>query len=112
MRKIVIALVGAIVFSSCGVGSYSVSSGRPDAAAISFTSAEKLPITVSVDGKEYKIETVRTKAYRKDRNIKQTALNTIHVHPGQHDVVVSVSGGKVYDMRLFLSVAEHRIVEL
>ncbi|MGM9780324.1 MAG: lipoprotein [Candidatus Cryptobacteroides sp.] len=112
MKKIIVALLSAIVLSGCGVGTYSVSSGKADTAALSFTSTDKLPIVVLVDGKEYNIETVKTKAYRKDRNIKKTALNTIYLQSGQHDVTVSVSGSEVFSKKLYLSAAEHRIVEL
>ena len=50
MKKIIFALVSAIVISSCGVGSYSISSGKPDVAALSFTSTDKQPIVVHIDG--------------------------------------------------------------
>ena len=112
MKKIIVALLSAIVLSGCGVGSYSVSSGKADTAALSFTSTDKLPIVVLVDGKEYNVETVKTKAYRKDRNIKQTALNTIYVQPGQHDISVSVSGNEIFNKKVFLSATEHRVVDL
>ena len=112
MKKIIFALVSAIVICSCGVGSYSISSGKPDVAALSFTSTDKQPIVVHIDGKEYNVETVKTKAYRKDRNIKQTALNTIYVQPGQHDISVSVSGNEIFNKKVFLSDTEHRVVDL
>ena len=112
MKKIIIALMCAVLLSSCGVGSYSVSSGKPDVAALSFIAADRQYIVVTVDGKEYNMETVKTKAYRKDRNIKNTALNTICLQPGQHDISVSVSGDKIYGKTVFLSAAEHRIIEL
>ena len=38
MKKILIALIGALMLSSCGVGSYSVSSGKADEGMISFVS--------------------------------------------------------------------------
>ena len=57
-------------------------------------------------------ETVKEKAYKTDRNIKQTALNTIYVQPGSHVVSVSVSGNEIYKKTVFLSATEHRIVEL
>ncbi len=112
MKKIILALVSAIIISSCGVGSYSVSSGKSDVATLSFTSTDKKPIVVLIDGKEYNIETVKEKAYKTDRNIKHTALNTIYVQPGSHVVSVSVSGNEIYKKTVFLSATEHRIVEL
>lgn len=112
MKKIFIALFSVLILSSCGVGSYSVSSGKSDDAAISFTASNKQSIMVVIDGTEYNVETVKTKAYKTDRNIKVTALNTINVQSGQHEVVVFVSGNEVYRKKLFISATEHRIVEL
>ena len=46
MKKMMIALIGAIMLSGCGVGSYSVSSGKADEAMISFVSEAQTPIIV------------------------------------------------------------------
>lgn len=112
MKKIIIALLGAILLSGCGVGSYSVSSGRPDDALLSFKATSRQPIVVVIDGVGHNVETVKTKAYKANRNIKKTALNSIKVQPGQHDVKVIASGKEVYSKKLFISATEHRIVEL
>ncbi|MCQ2332939.1 MAG: hypothetical protein MJZ95_07085 [Paludibacteraceae bacterium] len=112
MKKIIISLVSAIVLSGCGVGSYSLSSGKSDIAEISFTASDKEPIVIVVDGTEYNAETVKAKGYKSGRNIKKTALNTINIEPGQHDVKVLVSGNEVYNKKLFLSATEHRVIEL
>lgn len=112
MKKIIIALFSAILLAGCGVGSYSVSSGRSDEAAISFTSSSRHAIIVVVDGTEYNVETVKTSAYKADRNIKKTASNTIKVQPGQHELKVISSGKEIYNKKVFISTSEHRIVEL
>lgn len=112
MKKIILAIFGALLLTGCGVGTYSLSSGKPDDAAISFTSTTKQPIVVVIDGTEYNVETVKTKGYRTDRDIKKTALNTIKVQPGQHDVKVLVAGDEVYNKKLLISTAEHRVVAL
>lgn len=112
MKRIIIALFSAILFSSCGVGSYSVSSGKSDDASISFTAVAKQAIVVVVDGTEYNVETVKTNSYKTDRNIKKTAMNTIKIQPGQHEVKVFLAGDEVYSKKLFISATEHRIVEL
>ncbi len=112
MKKILLVLISAILLTSCGVGLYTVSSGKSDDAAISFVSSMKKPVVVTIDGTEYNVETVKTKAYKTDRNIKKTAQNTIKVQPGQHDVKVFVFGNEVYNKKLFISATEHRIVEL
>jgi len=114
MKKIVISLLAALLLTSCGVGTYNISSGKPDECYISFASVSKkpIPIVVNIDGKEYSVSTANEKAYRNDRNIKQTALNTITLAPGAHDVKVSVDGNEVYSKKLFISTSEHKIVQL
>lgn len=112
MKKFIIALFGTILLASCGVGSYSVSSGRSDDAELSFSAASVQAITVIVDETTYNVETVKAKAYKTDRNIKKTTQNTIKVQPGQHNVKVIVSGNEVYSKKLYISATEHRIVEL
>ena len=67
MKKIIFALVSAIVISSCGVGSYSISSGKPDVAALSFTSTDKQPIVVHIDGKGPFYRAYPREAKRKNR---------------------------------------------
>lgn len=112
MKKILIALVGALLLTGCGVGSYSVSSGKADEAMLSFVSADKTPIVVTVDNDTYNVNTVKTKAWQKDRKIKKTAQNTIYITPGQHTVVVTVNGNEVCNKKIFVSVQEHKVIEL
>lgn len=112
MKKIILVLMGALLLSACGVGSYSISSGKADESMLSFVSADKTPITVSVDSNSYDVFTVKTKAWQKDRNIKKTSQNTIIISPGQHDVVVMMNGKEIYHKKVFVSAQEHKVIEL
>ena len=112
MKKFFLALIAVLTLSGCGVGSYSVSSGKADEGMLSFVSANKTPITVTLDNDTYKLYTVKATAWKKDRDIKKTAQNTIFLVPGQHHVVVEMKGQVVCDKKVFISVQEHKIVEL
>ena len=112
MKKIFVFAAFMTMLASCGVGTYSVQSGVEDAAYISFTDDEKQEIVVSVDNNTYNIETVKQKAYKSGRDIKQTALNTIKLTPGQHTISVTLNGDKIYSHKVFLSKGETRIIEL
>lgn len=112
MKKIIIALAGALMLTGCGVGSYSVSSGKADEGMISFVSEAKTPITVTIDNNSYEVFTVKTKAWRKDRNIKKSAQNTIVLTPGQHDLIVTANGKELCNKMVFISAQEHKVIEL
>lgn len=112
MKKILIAVSISLLFTACGVGNYTVSSGKADEGAISFTSAKAEDIVVSVDNTTYEINSVKDKAYRTDRKIKQTASNTIRLAPGAHDVKVEKEGQVVFSKKLYISASEHKIIEL
>ncbi len=112
MKKIFAALCGALMLCSCGVGSYSISSGKADEGMVSFVSASKTPISVTVDDTAYDIYTVKTKAWRKDRNIRKTAQNTIFTTPGTHEITVRIKGNEVYSKKVFISAQEHKVIEL
>lgn len=112
MRKIIITICGALLITGCGVGSYSVSSGKADEAAISFVDASKHAIEVTIDDNTYNLKTVKEKAWKADRKIKQTARNTIRIDPGQHKVTVKTEGKEVYTKNIFVSASEHKVVEL
>jgi hypothetical protein len=112
MKKLLISLLGALLLTGCGVGSYSISSGRPNEGAISFTYADKTPITVTIDGQDYALETVKTKAWRTERKIKQTAQNTLVLSVGQHEIAVTMNGQRVLSRKVIIGDQEHRIIEL
>ena len=112
MKKFIALVAFCLFLTGCGVGTYSVQSGSQDVAYISFTDDVKQDIVVNVDDKTYNVETVKQKAYKSGRNIKQTALNTIKTTPGQHEVKVVLNGKEVFGKKLFLSTGEHKILEL
>lgn len=112
MKKIIFISLFSLILAGCGVGTYSVQSGVEDASYLSFTDDVKQEITVNVDDKTYTLETVKTKAYKSGRNIKMTALNTIKLTPGQHDIKVMINGSEVYSHKVFISAGETKIVEL
>ena len=112
MKKLFVFAAFIIALTGCGVGTYSVQSGVEDAAFISFTDDVKQAIVVNIDNKAYTVETVKQKAYKSGRNIKQTALNTIKLTPGQHVVSVTLNGNQIYSHKVFLSTGETKIIEL
>ena len=112
MKKLMIIAAFTTLLAGCGVGTYSVQSGVKDAAFISFTDDLKQDITVNVDNQTYTLQTVKQKAYKSGRNIKQTALNTIKTTPGQHEVKVMLNGNQVFKKKIFLSTGETKIIEL
>ncbi len=112
MTRYIVLLISAFMLASCGVGSYSVSSGRADEAFLVFVDSDRYGITVIVDSTEYTLETVKYKRYRKDRNIRKTTENTIRTTPRQHEITVLQGKDKVYSKKLFISAAETKIIEL
>ena len=112
MNKFFLIAVFSMFLAGCGVGTYSVQSGLEDAAYISFTDDSKQSITVNIDNNTYNVNTVKYKAYKSDRNIKQTTKNTIKLTPGQHNVSVMLDGNEVYSRKVFLSTGETKIIEL
>ncbi len=112
MKRIILLLITAIAVYGCGVGTYSVSSGKEDVASLSFTATATTPLVVVVDDTEYSVNAVKQKAYKADRKIKATAYNTITITPGKHNVRVLSNGQEVYNKTLFISTSEHRIIDL
>ena len=112
MKKTLIAAVAVLLISGCGTGSYSVTSGLADEARLSFTSAKVTSITVFVDEASHDMSSVKDKAWKADRKIKQTAQNTLRLTPGTHSVKVVMDGTEVYSKKLFISASEHKVIEL
>lgn len=112
MKKIVLIIASLLFLTSCGVGTYSVQSGVEDAAYISFVDDSSYNISVNIDDQTYCLKTVRQKAYKCDRNIKQTANNTIQLTPGKHQISVQFNNTEIYSSKVFLSTGETKIIEL
>ena len=103
--------------ASCKAGSYSVSTGVADKAAISFVSSKAMPIVLEVDNQRYEINTVAQKDWRKNRDIKKTALNTVSISTGRHTIKVysnlkDAEHNLIYQYEIFVSTGEHKIIEL
>lgn len=112
MKKILLIALVTLFLSSCGVGSYSITTGLADEASISFVANEKQEIQVVVDDKHYDVETVKLKDYRKDRNIKRTVENTIILTPGTHNVKVLLEGNEIFAQKIYVSAQESKVIEL
>lgn len=114
MRKFILTLLSAAALTACGVGTYSISSGKADEACLSFADAEGAAVTVRIDGTDYQVSAVKEKAWRKDRNrnIKATAGNTLYLSPGKHNVEVYRGTEKVLSKTVFISAGEHKVIAL
>lgn len=113
MRKFIIVAIASLALSSCGVGTYSLSSGKADKAEISFVDQSSYNITLKVDNSStYSTSTIKEKAYKSGRNIKKSALNSIELSVGKHFIEVFVGGKSVYAKWIFVSAGEHKIIEL
>lgn len=112
MRKLFIITLFTLLLSSCGVGTYSVSSGKSDDGYVCVIDDVKQDIVVKIDDKEYNVETIKTKTYKSGRDIKKTALNSVRVQVGQHQVDVMVNGKVVLSRKVLISTGETKILEL
>lgn len=113
MKRYTIVAIIALALSSCGVGTYSLSSGKADNAEISFVDQSSYDITLKVDNSStHNISTIKEKAYKSGRDIKKTALNSVVLPVGKHYVEVFVGGKSVYSKWIFVSAGEHKVIEL
>lgn len=112
MKKILLITLLTVFMSSCGVGSYTVTTGLADEASISFVANDNQEIVVTIDGQQYNVETVELKDYRKDRSLKRTVKNTIVITPGTHEVKVILDGKEIYTHKVFVSTGESKVIEL
>lgn len=115
MKKFLFSMACLFVmalFSGCGVGSYSVSSGIEDVAYICLEASEKYPVVVTIDGTSYDTYTVKQIAHKTRRDIKKTAKYSIKTTPGTHDVKVTKNGREVYSKKVIISTTETKIIEL
>lgn len=102
----------AALLSGCGVGSYSVASGKEDSAAITFTDDVERTVVVTVDGTSHTVETVKVKAYKPGMRVKQTALNTVKIGTGTHKVVVTDGNEEIFNKTLFIAAGECKVINL
>lgn len=112
MRKFILTLLSAAALTACGVGTYSISSGKADEACLSFADAEGAAVTVRIDGTDYQVSAVKESAWRKDRNIKATAGNTLYLSPGKHDIEVYRGTERLLSKTVFISAGEHKVIAL
>lgn len=98
--------------TSCGVGTYSVTSGNADEAAVCFIASEKFDITVNIDGNTYERQTIKEKQYKDRRNIKKTVQEEITLSPGRHKISVTRNGEVIYNHEIFISNTEVKVIEL
>lgn len=113
MKKLIIALLSLIAFVGCGVGTYSLSSGKDDVAEISFVDNDSYSVKVKIDQNDtYDMTTVKEKAYKSGRNIKKISSNVVKVAVGKHFIEVFANNKCVYSKWVFVSAGEHKIIEL
>lgn len=112
MKRILILLSAVLLLASCGTGSHTVVSGKADEAAVVFFADRVQAIDVTIDGKTYRVDTVRDVDFKKKRNIKKTADNLITVSPGSHDVKVSQKGKTILTQKIFVSAGDTKVINL
>lgn len=112
MKKILLIIASLVFFASCGVGTYSHSSGVDDKAGIVVVSSSQQTIEVYVDGAMHKVKSVKESNFKSKKNINKRAQNTVPVTPGQHTVEVVVDGQKVYSKKMYVSNSETKVINL
>lgn len=112
MKKILLLLVSVLFFASCGVGTYSYSSGVAEKASIVILTDTQKSAKVYVDGTKYKVQTVKESNFTSKRDMKKSSENTIAVEPGQHTVEVVIRGEKVYSKKVYVSNSETKVIKL
>lgn len=115
MKKVIIAtlcLFVSTLFTSCGVGNYTVTSGVEDKASVCFSASSAYDIDVTIDNQQYSTTTVKDIAHKTRRDIKRTANRAIQTTPGRHKVEVKRNGQTVYSKEVMLSTGDTKIIEL
>lgn len=110
-RILLFITISLFLLSNCG-GTYSVSSGQADQAAVCFVAPKSFDIVVDIDGVSYKTRTIREDPYRASRSIKKTANRQISVTAGRHKVQVKKNNQNIYSKEIFVSATEVKIIEL
>lgn len=113
MKRFLLLLCAVcLVLASCGTGSKTVVSGRPDDAGVVFSDDQSYKIDVTIDGKNYKVSTVKDIDYKKMRDIKKTAQNMIVIKPGNHEVKVRRNGKTILTQKIFVSAGDTKVINL
>ncbi|MBR6423335.1 MAG: hypothetical protein IKS47_01460 [Bacteroidales bacterium] len=113
MKKLFFLLITAtLLLAGCGTGSHTVVSGKPDDAGLVFMDDSSYKIDVTVDGKSYKVSTVKDVDFKKMRDIKKTAQNMIVIRPGSHDIKVRVKGKTILTQKIFVSAGDTKVINL
>lgn len=112
MKKLIWIVAGVLLMASCGVGSYSVSGGVEDESYVCFVAPESYDIVVTIDGTTYNTQTIANKAFKRRRNIKQTATTHIVLPVGKHDVKVQRDGQEVFKKLILVSTGETKVIQL
>lgn len=115
MKKLssIVFVFFCFIFASCGVGTFSHSSGIDDKSYVMFTTAQRENIDVEVDGQKYQVKTVEKSAYKARRDIKKSATTCIPITVGQHRVKVTNSNGiEIYNKTIFVATTEIKNIEL
>ena len=114
MKKtaLIVSIVTLFTLTSCGVGTYSLSSGMEDKGAVCFVDDKSYAVDVEIDGVSYQTETVRQKDWKARRNIKKTAKRRIVLAPGKHTIKVRKKNSEIYSHTVFISATETKMIEL
>lgn len=109
---VIIAALFLSFMTSCGVGNYSVVTGKEDMASICFVDEKSYDISVTIDGERFETQTIKKKAYKKRRDIKKTANCSLLLTPGRHIVEVYNDNNLLYSKEVFVSPSDVKVVEL
>lgn len=120
--KRILFLALLLALTACGTGQVAVNTTRPQSPAsvakagkayLAFTSQDKENIVVTVDGKEYRTETIQVKALGGNQNLKSVSNDILALDPGSHEVVVkNQQGAQVYKGRIAVSAQEHKVIQI
>ena len=113
MKRVwLLLLLFPLLFTGCGLGMYSVSSGKADCAKITFVDNASYAIIVKVDGVAYDSRSIKVKPYKVGLKNKKIVKHAIEVSTGKHHIEVLSQEGSIYSHQIFVSANEHKIIEL
>lgn len=121
-----VILTAAVAISACGVAGNTAGTSSQTATAsspvtkakgaeayLAFTSETPEAITVTVDGKQYRKETLQIKTSGSMKELQEMAGNIIVLTPGTHQVSVQDKNGKqLYQKSFSVSAQEYKVVQL